>query len=452
MKQYIYNSGQKNSRPGFGKTSSTILSTLWFVTLMSCGLPQTGPYYPDKTYGRTKRAEISGQEINAPTPNTDDAQKSPTPDSSGPPPQGPSDPIPSDPPGEGEPTNPPPSQEGDSQQGGGNTPPPESNPPPPPAPESPPPFDKILQKSEFQVIYDAASVKGLRNSVQGPITLNEAIANNVRARLVPGPEDGLTITQNHGDGKGKFQVFYSLRNSVADANRAPASPSISALRTINALPSEICKSGAFVCSDRILLAPLKGQLETMCFLDPATGMPMAYPIAPKADIKLEDLNSSLGTLGPYHVRIYQGDISCAPSAGDLNKGPYFTETVSAKISLANLEGFKYHLQTQNPIAPSFGVIIENLRQTGNSVAPYLDETARLHGKTTYFFNVEQKLLVKKIVQSRLSLDVARSLGGGLFAGFIDQLVNLDGIMVDLHYEFCKNLLDPQAINHCSKAP
>ena len=426
----------KTKAPFGGVATLYNLILIVIFMIQGCGIAQMSPYYPDKSYGRTKRTTVGGGEIQGAPEGSGDAQKN----DNRPPPPGSGDAD------KKEPSHPPAGNPPEQQN-----PPSDQRPPipaPPTSPDMPPSENTIVQKWEFRVAYDLFSAKGLRNNSPSPIVLSGPVADQVRSRLNPGPEDGLILSQSFGDGSGRFQTFYALKNSVADHNRLPASPSISSVKTFFGAASTVCNSNAFTCADRLVLAPLRGQMETVCFLDPATGMPMGYPITPHPTIKSEDLIASVGVVGPFHVRIFQGDVPCKSNEEGSNRGPYVTETVSAKISVASLDGFKYLLQSKDPIMPTVGVTIENIRASGNLVAPYLDETARINGKTTFFINGNEKQLVKMIVQSRLSLDVARALGGGIFAGFIDELVNLDGILVDLHYEFCRNLLDPKATDHC----
>ncbi len=407
---------------------------LCLVLNSQCGGPPSGQYYPGKTYGATAREAITGGTPQGATPPPGDGGDGTRGDQ-----DGDSDETPID-----EPDSPSPDEVPTDKPGG------DKNPDPPEPPKPAEPADTIIRKLDFKVAYDSASAVGLRNNQPNPIPLNGTIGQNVRSRMVPGPEDGMMVTDHLGDGKGQFESFINLRNSVADANRHPNAPSISSLRSIfvKASPSQACPATVFNCAERVVLAPLQGKTETLCFSDPATGKPAAYPTGPKSDAKLGDLEPKLGSFGPFNIRVYQGDVPCEEPSKPTVTGPYFTETITTKVSKASLDNFSFLLHKNSPVMPSFGVVFETNRTQGDLVSPYLDETARLHGKVTYFINEPQKLLVKTIVRSRLSLDIARLLGGGIFAGFIDQLVNLDGVMVDLHYELCKNLLDSKEPNHC----
>lgn len=426
---------KKAKRPGFPFRLPTTVTCIrvaalgFYLLNTQCGGPPVGQFYPDKTYGALPRDAISGGTQQNPQAPQGDAKETPE--------TGEADSIAEQPPVPGE-------------EGQGNKPEGDKGPPPPDGPKPTPP-DTVIKKLEFKVAYDAASAVGLRNNQKAPIALNGTIGQNVRSRLVPGPEDGLLITENYGDGKGQFEGFLSLRNSVADANRPTTAASISGLKSLYVLgASQSCPANIFQCAERLVLAPLEGKSETLCFTDPATGKPAAFPIGPKADANLAAIESKLGTFGPFNVRIYPGDVSCDSTGKETPKGPYVTETISAKVSKATLDDFKFLLHKTSPIQPSYGLVFETNRKQGDLVAPYLDETSKLHSQMTYYINEPQKLLVKTIVRSKLSLDIARSLGGGIFAGFIDQLVNLDGVMVDLHYELCKDLLNTKEPDHCSK--
>jgi hypothetical protein len=421
----------------FLKTSSLVRSSVVMLCIalnLKCGGAPSGEYYPNKTYGATTREQIAGSAPQGATPPPGEGGGDGT--------KGGGDGIKGD-------------EDGEPKETPGDTPDSPDNEPTdkPTGDKGPTPPDTEVRKLEFKVVFDSASAVGLRNNQPNPVPLNGIIGQNVRSRLVAGPEDGMMVTDQYGDGKGKFASFINLRNSLGDANRHPNAPSISSLRSIFVqATSQGCPTNVFNCAERILLAPLQGKTETLCFTDPATGKPAAYPTGPKSDVPWAELEPKLGTFGPFNVRVYPGDVPCEESSKPAPAGPYFTETITAKISKASLDNFTFLLHKNSPVMPSFGVVFENNRTQGDLVSPYLDETSRLPGKATYFINEPQKLMVKTIVRSRLSLDIARLLGGGIFAGFIDQLINLDGVTVDLHYEMCKDLLNPKEPNHCPVPP
>jgi len=309
------------------------------------------------------------------------------------------------------------------------------------------PPDTLIKHARYRARFETASARAIRDD-SGYRNLAALVANQVRAKMTTTPNDGLTLQQTFGDGVARSLTRQAIKSSAGDADRDDGEPTSSHTRLLDrvvGLDAGDCP-GVFVCAERMIYKPDEGQALTVCFHDPASGAVKAFPYSAAPNYAATDFTAHMKVYGPYEVRAYTGEIaSCKEPAAV----PVVTEQIVVDVQVAPADKLGLTLATVDPLTPQYGVQFENRRVANDLVAPYIDETVRLNHRTVYGLNETARELAKLVVTTRMSIDIAAQAGGGLLGGLAGLLVNIDGVIVDLHMEYCQNLLEAGAKDKCA---
>jgi hypothetical protein len=307
---------------------------------------------------------------------------------------------------------------------------------------TPLPPETLIKNALYRARFDQDSAVGIRDS-SGYRTLGALVAGRIRDNLVTTRDDGLTAKQTYGDGIARSVTVQEVRNSAGDASRGEDGPSASGTRILDRIVSADCP-GVFLCIERMVVKPTTGDPSTICFADKATGVRKPFPFGAVPNYKAADFAAAYGSYGPYRISAYAGDdVDC-----DAPGTPLVTEEIGVEVSQGSLDAAGLELRTDAPVPAQYSVVFETHRLANDLVAPYVDETILLNHKTNYLMNEDEAELVKLVVTTRMSVDIAAQAGGGILGGLAGLLVNLDGVSVDLHMELCQNQLDPADPDHC----
>ncbi len=303
--------------------------------------------------------------------------------------------------------------------------------------------ETLINHERYGAAFDRDSAIGIRDD-RGYRSLG-IVASRVRAGLNTTREDGMTVSQNFGDGVSRSTVKQTIVNVAADANRVEGTPSTSGDQIMDRVVDDRCPS-VFVCIDKLVIKPLAGEARTFCFFDAATGDEAAYPYGAAPNYRAADFANAYGDYGPYTVRGYRGD---AVNCDDPGRNALVEEEVQVEVRAGSVGGLPYYLHKVDVIPPQYVVSFKTSRVDDDLVSPYVDETVSLNHVAKYVMNEDVRQMVALVVTARQSIDIAQQTGGGLFGGIAGWLINLDGVQADLHFELCQDLLDPRAAaTHC----
>ncbi len=307
--------------------------------------------------------------------------------------------------------------------------------------------ETLIVHQHYGAAFDRDSAIGIRDN--GGYRSLGVVANRVRESLGTTPDDGMTVSQNFGDGVARSTVKQAIVNVAADANRVEGTPTTSGDQIMDRVVDSTCPA-VFVCIEKLLIRPLQGEPRTFCFSGPATGEKLLFPYGAAPNYKAADFAASYGDYGPYAVKGYAGDaVDCASPPSE----PLVEEQVKVAVRAGSVGGLPYYLHKIDVIPPQYSVTFTTSRVSGDLVSPYVDETVALNHVANYVMNEDVRQMVALIVTSRQSIDIAQQTGGGIFGGIAGWLVNLDGVQVDLHFELCQDLLDPRvSATHCVAPP
>jgi hypothetical protein len=327
-------------------------------------------------------------------------------------------------------------------------------PPPPPTPdidvepEAPDPDvptpapDDLIEHGRYGVVFADETLIGMRDGSYR--NLGNAVARRVREQLITTPADGLTVAQTFGDGESASRGIQTLQLAAADADLPPDATSTSGIQYLDRRVTPACPA-PFICAERLTMVPNSGTSTALCFRD-MTGAPALFPYGAVPSYGQADFAPVLGTYGPYRVEAYDDlTTDCAAPATT----PSLTELVQVTVAAPTVDP-TMRLHVIEPLPVDTVVSFRTERIEDDLVSPYLDETIGINLSSTYLMSKNDVKIVKLIVTSRQSVDIAADSGGGLFGGIVDWLVGIDGISVDLHFELCRDLLDEGSVDHCGE--
>ena len=308
--------------------------------------------------------------------------------------------------------------------------------------EEPPPIppETLISSNWYRAFFDVDSAQGVRDG-SGYRSLGQ-IENQVKDKLTNEPSDGVVISQTFGDGVSTSLNSQDIYNSAGDTNRDEGAPTVSGVQYMDRVVTPECP-GVFLCISRMWFEPVEGDTVTYCYEDPDTGEPALYPYGPMPNYKERDFEPYYGEYGPYRVTKYAGKVECSDPGYAI-----LSEDILVTIAAIDVTDTAYDLHIYEQLDAQFGVSFGNARVEDDLDSPYIDETIQLNTISKYVLNEDVGEIVKMVVTSRQSIDVAAEAGGGAFGRFIANLLNIQGIIVDLHFELCNNLLDDDSAPHC----
>ncbi|MEY4632580.1 MAG: hypothetical protein RIQ81_2700 [Pseudomonadota bacterium] len=207
---------------------------------------------------------------------------------------------------------------------------------------------------------------------------------------------------------------------------------------------------AMVCIRSMVWKPNQGQTRTYCYKDADTGQPKLFPYAPAPNFPLKDALRAADSYGPYTVESHAGEIDCQT----VDSKPVESQQVFVRFHVNPNPEMVHVTQKRNKIFPDYSVrvIVDKLGLPAPQInsQPYVDASTKLQAESEYFISSKNKMLVKVVKRARKSI---------LFPGddetWIGSVVRLfgkvtpiTGIMMDIHAEFCMDLLSGNFDNIC----
>ncbi len=210
---------------------------------------------------------------------------------------------------------------------------------------------------------------------------------------------------------------------------------------------------AAVCIRSMLWTPNSGKIRTFCYRDGATGEPTIVPYAPAPNFPAKDAKKAARSYGPYWVDTFDGEVNCAKL--DVDQAPSESHKIIIRFIFNARPKMTYSVKQQNLLDPDYSVrvIVDKTgRESVMNEQPYVDAISRMQAESEYFINSRQKSLLKVIKRTRKSVNFP---GDDTWIGSLVRTYNslspITGVMMDVHAEYCMNLMDDAFENFCRPA-
>lgn len=207
---------------------------------------------------------------------------------------------------------------------------------------------------------------------------------------------------------------------------------------------------AAVCIRSMLWKPVSGAVKTFCYKDWKTGEPVLMPYAPAPNFPAKDAQKAAGSYGPYRVETWDGQVNCLSPGSD--QKPIESHNIIVRFKFNPAPAMKYTIKKKNKIAPDYSVrvTIDKMgRESPLNEQPYVDSFSRMQAESEYFISSQAKSLLKIIKRTRKSINFP---GDDTWIGTLVRGYNtvspVTGILMDVHAEYCVNLLDKKIDNEC----
>ena len=208
---------------------------------------------------------------------------------------------------------------------------------------------------------------------------------------------------------------------------------------------------AAVCIRSMLWTPNTGKIRTFCYRDETTGEATIVPYAPAPNFPAKDAKKAAGSYGPYWVDTFDGEVNCAKL--ELEQTPTESHKIIIRFIFNPNPKMTYMVKKQELSDADYSVrvIVDKLgREPVMNEQPYVDAITRMQGESEYFMNSSEKTLLKVIKRTRKSINFP---GDDTWIGSLIRTYNslspITGIMMDVHAEYCMNLMDDAFENFCS---
>lgn len=213
-----------------------------------------------------------------------------------------------------------------------------------------------------------------------------------------------------------------------------------------------CPTSA-ICIRSMVWKPNNGNIKTYCYRDALTGQPTLLPYAPAPNFPARDAKKAAGSYGPFRVETYDGTVDCA--AQGFNQKPAETHKVMIRFIFNSKPKFEYAVKKRNFTKADYSVrvLVDKLgKESVLNEQPYVDAITRMQAESEYFISSSEKSLLKVIKRTRKSINFPgdNTWIGSLVRGF-NSVSPITGIMMDIHAEFCMDMMDHAFENHCNAA-
>ncbi len=292
----------------------------------------------------------------------------------------------------------------------------------------------------YRAAFDLMSARRLVNG-QAPNADLGLAASKVQQRLnLVTPLDGVDVKQTYGDGVARSDGRQEILNTPGDQEIETAIGETSASGSqsyVRVTDDDGCPS-VFVCIPRIEFSPKQGDAMTICFYDAAGVMPVAIPYATVPGYDFTAYQQHFGAFGPYKARRFrQLKVDCTNPAVQSDATEDFRVNFQGATLLT--DNINRLFQSASSFRIDQMLSFEYTRLVNDNRAPYLDETVKLQKLSRTYIDSTQRASVKMVKSVRSSVKL----------GFLEGLfVNMDGLLVDLHMELCKDRLQPQGGEYC----
>jgi hypothetical protein len=250
--------------------------------------------------------------------------------------------------------------------------------------------------------------------------------------------DGLIVTQNYGDGVSRSVGKQVIINTPGDQELKEGQPSNSGIQFYDRTTSDPDCPSQLVCIDRLLFEPNVGAPMTICYYDASGTKRVAIPYAISPTAKLEELKQAAKLYGPFVAkRFREAEMSCDQPVGAPDVVETFEIEVSAPVQISASP--THYFQRADALKYTHEVAVTSRRLANDNQAPYLDETVKLQMVTRNLFDGTKSVLAKMIKTVRSSVELPFP---------VNLIMSMDGLMVDLHFELCENLLDETSGKYC----
>jgi hypothetical protein len=275
----------------------------------------------------------------------------------------------------------------------------------------------------------------------------------MRGRFDGEQEVAFTGQQTYGDEEsGISKLIQTGTSGMADLAVAAGDESESGTQILERLVGNdedagACKT-AMVCIRSMTWKPNQGSVKTFCYKDAETGKPTLFPYAPAPNFPYKDAKLAEGSYGPYTVETYIGEINClSPSTQ-----PTGQMDVMVRYNVRQAPSMTHVIQKRRKIVPDYSVsvTVDKLgKQPQANVQPYVDSATKVQGHSEYFISSRDKLLVKVVKRARKSITFPGDdswLGSAIRA--FNAVTPVTGILMDIHAEYCMDLLSHDFKNIC----
>jgi hypothetical protein len=250
--------------------------------------------------------------------------------------------------------------------------------------------------------------------------------------------DGLILTQNYGDGVSRSVGKQVIINTPGDQELQEGQPSNSGIQAYDRTTADPDCPSQLVCIDRLKFEPNIGEPMTICYFDASGVKPVSIPYAISPTAKLEELRQVAKVYGPFVAKRYrEAEMSCDQPVGTPDVVENFEIQVAAPIAISTSP--VHYFQRADALKYTHEVAVTSRRVANDNQAPYLDETIKLQMLTRNLFDGTKSVLAKMVKTVRSSVELPFP---------VNLIMSMDGLMVDLHFELCENLLDEKNGNYC----
>jgi hypothetical protein len=293
--------------------------------------------------------------------------------------------------------------------------------------------DTIISHANYGFFFDDNSIVGIDDN-QGYKNLGGVVLNNIKGKLYEDAADRMLVAQTFGDGISKSLGWQDITLTAADGEKPEGADSTSGIQYIDRITGNGCPS-VFLCIERMVFVPAQGNPATFCYTDmEGNRVPFPYSIIP--NYAEADFAFYMGEYGPYLVEKYPGeDIDC----DDPGVESIISEEITINVESGDVNSHSWTKHLFEPMPMDFAVIFNYNRVANDLVSPYIDETVLLNTKQEYVIDDNANEIAKMVINSRSTLNLS---------GFESIFVSVEGIAVDLHFEYCENLLDTTGFSHC----
>jgi hypothetical protein len=300
--------------------------------------------------------------------------------------------------------------------------------------------ETIVLQARYKSRFHAITAERLVNNEPPDTEFGVAQSTVMDKLTVVGENDGVQISQTYGDGVALSNGRQVITNNAGDqdVNVEAGGTSASGVQTfVRTTADETCPSQT-ICVSEVKFEPNIGQPATFCFFDAVTNEARAIPYAIAPNYALKDLEPMFGEYGPYRVERYKGtDVSC-DGDGLVVVDHYENIIITIGASGRDLQATPRLFQNSK-LKYDYAITITNRRVENDNVAPYIDETIKMQQQTDYLFDELEGMLAKMIKRARTSVELPFP---------VNLIMSMDGLAVDLHFEYCENLLVTDAPSYC----
>lgn len=237
----------------------------------------------------------------------------------------------------------------------------------------------------------------------------------------------------------------------------------------------------FICVDRIIWQPNKGDTWTYCFRDADTNLSLSVPYAPNTQFGPDGFRSALPDgfhlSKPFAITKHPGKVSCTdPNIETRDRDLMMWRASLGTLAASRRPGF-LKKAVHKPLTSDTEVLIEYKpyntrlgRWWQPKRAPFVDQMSRFNTKLRYFLNSQDRSFVKIIRTVQLPLNLSMADAFDAFAsrndtfslaplasdaaiGLRTMFSNDDtttGIQINSIFEFCSHkAVHVNRFNHCT---